>query len=84
MKNTLLRAQNLHIAISVLFMSSLTHVRLPRTQKRDLLATEYCPAETVVKKVGIRRPVEYKPQFLMILILLTVFMKPGWRILYSP
>jgi penicillin-binding protein 1A len=33
------------------------------TQKRDLLATEYCPAETVVKKVGIRRPVEYKPQF---------------------
>lgn len=31
------------------------------TQKRDLLATEYCPAATVVKKVGIRRPVEYKP-----------------------
>lgn len=31
--------------------------------KRDLLATEYCPADTVVKKVGIRRPVEYKPMF---------------------
>jgi len=32
-------------------------------QNRDLLATEYCPAETVVKKVGIKRPVEYKPKF---------------------
>lgn len=32
-------------------------------QKRDLLATEYCPLETKVQKVGIRRPVEYKPKF---------------------
>jgi len=32
-------------------------------QNRNLLATEYCPAETVVKKVGIKRPVEYKPKF---------------------
>ena len=31
-------------------------------QNRNLLATEYCPAETVVKKVGIKRPVEYKPK----------------------
>lgn len=32
-------------------------------QNRDLLATEYCPFETIVKKVGIKRPVEYKPAF---------------------
>ncbi len=31
------------------------------THKRHLLATEYCPAATTVTKVGIRRPVEYKP-----------------------
>ncbi|NLE25665.1 MAG: penicillin-binding protein 1A [Clostridiaceae bacterium] len=32
-------------------------------QKRDLLATEYCPFETIVLKVGLKRPVEYKPAF---------------------
>ena len=32
-------------------------------QKRHLLATEYCPFETLVLKVGIKRPVEYKPAF---------------------
>lgn len=31
------------------------------THKRHLLASEYCPAETTIKKVGIRRPVEFKP-----------------------
>jgi len=33
------------------------------TLGRDLLATENCPAETVVTKVGIRRPVEFKPEY---------------------
>ncbi|MGI6086276.1 MAG: transglycosylase domain-containing protein [Acetivibrionales bacterium] len=32
-------------------------------QNRDLLATEYCPFETLVQKIGIKRPVEYKPKF---------------------
>lgn len=32
-------------------------------QKRNLLASEYCPYGTKVTKVGIRRPVEYKPAF---------------------
>lgn len=30
---------------------------------RDLLATEYCPFDTIVQKVGLKRPVEYKPAF---------------------
>jgi penicillin-binding protein 1A len=29
---------------------------------RDLLATEFCPFETLVEKVAIKRPVEYKPK----------------------
>lgn len=29
---------------------------------RNLLATEYCPTNTVIDKVGIKRPVEYKPK----------------------
>lgn len=29
---------------------------------RNMLASEYCPAETVVEKVFIKRPVEYKPK----------------------
>lgn len=30
---------------------------------RPVLANEYCPPETVVERVFIRRPVEYKPMF---------------------
>ncbi|ANX02003.1 penicillin-binding protein 1A [Thermoclostridium stercorarium subsp. leptospartum DSM 9219] len=30
---------------------------------RPMLANEYCPPETVVERVFIRRPVEYKPMF---------------------
>lgn len=30
---------------------------------RNLLATEWCPADKVVEKIGIRRPVEWKPKF---------------------
>lgn len=32
-------------------------------QNRNLIASEYCPLDTIVTKVGIRRPVEYKPKF---------------------
>lgn len=30
---------------------------------RNLIASEFCPANTVVDKVAIKRPVEYKPKF---------------------
>ncbi|MCX7773738.1 MAG: penicillin-binding transpeptidase domain-containing protein, partial [Clostridia bacterium] len=46
----------IHVAVKVCTVSK-------DAQGRDLLATEYCPANTVVQKVGIVRPVEYKPKF---------------------